>query len=105
MKMVKSHINKKEFLKILKENYKHFPIFALCMTGFLYQSHLLFDEFISGKTVVNINIGREDNETLPAITICLPHFFSIDKISRKFTNLEELYKNYTVQSEQTVLDP
>ena len=65
----------------------------ICVISFLIQSITLFDEYMKGKSVVNIEIGQSFNETLPAITIC-PGVLDLDKLSGFHPKYLELYKQY-----------
>ena len=65
----------------------------ICVILFLIQSITLFNEYMKGKSVVNIEIGQSFNETLPAITVC-PGAVDIDKLSRFHPKYDELYKQY-----------
>ena len=67
----------------------------VCLTGFLYQTFLLLEDFISGKTVVTLKIERLRNESLPAITLCFENFASFEKLAKNDHQLNELYINYT----------
>ena len=73
-------------------NIKYF-LFIICVSFLLYQSIDLLNEFMSGKTVININYGIIRNTTLPAITIC-PHDLDFRKLAMLNENVSKLYKTY-----------
>ena len=67
----------------------------MCFCGFLYQSYDLHYDYMSGKTVANIKVETILNQTLPAITICYPSYYSTEKIDdRNDPTLMELKQNY-----------
>ena len=70
-----------------------FFLFIICFTMLLYQSIDLLNEFMSGKTVTNINYGIIRNTTLPAITICHSDL-DFKKVSMLNKNVSILYKIY-----------
>ena len=74
----------------------NFPfIFSIiCFCGFLYQFFDLYFEYMSGKTVVNIKVETILNQTLPAITICLPSFYIPDNINVNESINKELQNNF-----------
>ena len=53
-----------------------------CSIFLLYQIIELFSQFLSGKTVVNIELKREIYENLPAITLCLPQIVSLEALAK-----------------------
>ena len=50
----------------------------ICTSGLIYQSIDLLFQFMTGKTVVNMEVGHIFDDTLPAITICYPFVLSMD---------------------------
>ena len=72
----------------------NFGLGIVCLTGFLYQTFLLLDDYMSGKTVVTLNIERLRNESLPAITLCFENFASFEKLAQNDHELNELYIDY-----------
>ena len=81
MYKLKEIICKKLFFKIL--------ITLFCTGGMTYHSFQLFNQYMSGKTVVSIEVGRVFNDTLPGITICYPFAISLEKLSK----LDKVYYN------------
>ena len=73
----------------------NFGLGIVCLTGFLYQTFLLLEDYMSGKTVVTLNIERLRNESLPAFTLCIENFASFEKITQNSQEFRELYFNYT----------
>ena len=67
-----------------------------CISGFIYHFFFLFQEYLSGKTVVNLKIGNDYEEELPAITVC-PGSMSLDKLANINDHLATIYNNYTDQ--------
>ena len=77
---------------------KLFDYFSLtfCISGFIYHLFFLFQEYLSGKTVVNLKIGNDYEEELPAITVC-PGSMSLDKLANINDHLATIYNNYSDQ--------
>ena len=76
-----------------------------CFIGFLWQTAILFTEFMNGKTVTNISVGVLHNQTLPGITIC-PFgldFKQISMINAELLNLyEESVELFTKVNKSTI---
>ena len=68
-------------------------LFIICFTLLLYQSIDLLNEFMSGKTVTNINYEIIRNTTLPAITIC-PHYLDFRRMAMSNKNVSIIHENY-----------
>ena len=75
-------------------------IIILSSMGFVYQTSQLFALYFSGKTSVDNRVERLKHSALPAVTICLPTFISMDRFAEQIlknsTNqtLENLYQEY-----------
>ena len=67
----------------------------ICSFGLLYQTSQLMRQYLSGKTVVNLEVKRLHNEKIPGITICYPQGLSIKRIAEFFGNDQELYIEYS----------
>ena len=64
--------------------------------------YLVFNHYILGKTVVNIEVKRLIVQPLPAITVCIPALFSMSKLS-ELNNIDKiLYENYTILVKQSI---
>ena len=70
------------------------PIFLVifCLSGLVYQTYHLLDEFISGHTVVTMNIGFGIIRKQPALTICIQDFLSDIKLRQMFPELTKSEK-------------
>ena len=66
--------------KKLKNIYQ-FLSFTLCSVCLLYQVLLLFQDYLSFRTVANIQLYKNKPEILPGITICHPGIISFEFIS------------------------
>ena len=66
----------------------------LSCAGLLYQSAQLTTQYLTGKTLVQVSIGRKLNETLPAITLCFPNLFTLEKMGYYDNNNQERLKEY-----------
>ena len=65
----------------------------MCLIGFSYQSYYLFGEFMSGKTVVNIQIGQK-LDGIPAISVMLGSV-SLEKFTSYSKVFKRMHRNYT----------
>src|SRR6201996_6105088 len=45
-------------------------ILPLC--GLIYQVQIIYDQYMSGKTIISLEVGRVQIESPPAITFCTP---------------------------------
>ena len=75
-------------------------LFIICFSLLLYQSIDLLNEFMSGKTVTNINYAIIRNTTLPGITLC-PSNLDYRKLSLLNENVSILYKRYLREIENS----
>ena len=66
----------------------------VCTIGLLYHSSELIRQYVSGKTVVNLEVGRKPIDTIPGITICYPYSFSMERTAKLNTETEKLYQEY-----------
>ena len=69
-------------------------LFIFCLKCLLYQSKYLLDDYLSGKTIVSLELKPKQIDTIPAVTVCLPHFYSLEKISRANDELAQIYSEY-----------
>ena len=65
-----------------------------CSIFLVYQFSQLSSQYMSGKTVVNIEVNRELYENLPAITLCLPQIFLLEKLAKYDQEYQNYYYNY-----------
>ena len=66
----------------------------MCFSGLLYQINDLIHEYMSGRTVVSIKIGRAQSDALPGISVCVPFPFSLKAIAEHKPELRTMYKEY-----------
>ena len=101
---MKNHLKNNSFYKRVSELKKvknipssllNFGIILVCLSGLLYQSYDLVNQYISGETVVSLKLERLETKPLPAFTICLPKFLSLKKASEFDSVNNKLYMNYT----------
>ena len=86
MDIVKSFLSYSSLCKILSS--------LFCLSFLLYQLSQLLSEYMSGKTVVNIEVKREVYENLPAITLCLPLIVLLEKFVNSNPEHKQDYHNY-----------
>ena len=102
-KMKRFDDRRDRFKKLFRISY-----WILCSVGFLYQTSQLFSVFFGGKTISDNRIERLRFSELPAITLCMPWFMSIEKFGKKFPHYNstnrfwELLKNATAINEKDV---
>ena len=80
-------------ISIIKQK-KFFELYfsMICLIGFSYQTYYLLEEYMSGKTVVNIQTGTK-LDGIPAITIMMGSI-SLDKFAGYSNEFGDLYKSY-----------
>ena len=66
----------------------------------IYQITLLTKQYLSGKTVVSLYVGRLHNVALPAFTICTPNILSMEKASRMRPEFSKIYQEYEELNDQ-----
>ena len=72
-------------------------LMLICIIGFTYQVYLIFNQYMLGKTVVNLEVKILKDQPLPAITICIQAQISLIKVyeSSKYRGqFDELLNNY-----------
>ena len=72
----------------------NFIFICLCVSGFIYQVYLIFDQYMLGKTIVNLEVKLLKNQPLPAITLCVPHLLSIPKLEKLTSFSQNLIQDY-----------
>ena len=68
-------------------------IISLC--GLIYQFQIIYNQYISCKSIVSLEIGRFFDETLSAITLCFYGLFSLEravKFHPGFAGIKETYQ-------------
>ena len=81
----------------------------MCSTGLIYQSMQLLTQYMSGETVVNVDVGKIDPDNMPGLTIChrillnvttFINWYKDSKLARKWRRFSEnLTESTFVQSE------
>ena len=97
----------KFFNKFKAKTYLKLICFTMSSICFVYQSSQFVSIYFSGKTVVENRIERLKYSQIPAITVCLPTFFDVDKFSEylKGSNKQghrQLYKKYLDYNKTTL---
>ena len=85
----------KRIWKFLRMQWKEILFTFICSFGLIYQAKFLYNDYLSGKTVVRISVIQHQSESLPAITICFGELFSMRKMAKYNADLKELYENYS----------
>ena len=68
--------------------------FVLSVIGLVLHSAQLIGQYMSGKTVVNIEIGRIYEDTIPGITICYPIALSMKRTAQLNDKTKKYYDEY-----------
>ena len=71
----------------------NFILISICSSSFFYQVHSIVHQYMLGKTVVNVEVKSLTSETLPAITICVPAFLSMSKLSESNQGINGIYQD------------
>ena len=68
----------------------------VCVLILCYQSHDILTEYLSGKTIVTLNMKSRSMDGIPAITVCLSRWIAMDRMAQTMINAEfsELYNQY-----------
>ena len=69
-------------------------IIFVCFCGFLYQTFELFSDYMSGKTVVSLEVGRKSTEALPAITLCTKNVLGFLNIAKNYPEMRHDVNSY-----------
>ena len=74
-----------------------FKTILLCVSlcGLIYQVHITYDQYMSDTTVFNLKIEKIKEESPPAITICYPELFSMERagiFQPKYFDLNKRYR-------------
>ena len=65
----------------------------LCLVGFLYQSNVLLNDYLMGKTSISLEVRRLTQEPLPALTLCTQNWLSMRSLAN-FSETSESYDKY-----------
>ena len=65
-----------------------------CAIGLIIQLKELLDQYMKGRTVVNINYEHHNFHNIPGISICYPVALSMVKMAEKYPHLKPLYEDY-----------
>ena len=68
--------------------------FIICSLGLAFHSSDLFSQYLSGRTVVNLEVGRSYEDTLPGITICYPIALSMERTAKLNDRTMKYYDEY-----------
>ena len=72
----------------------------VCVVGLTYHISELLYQYWLGKTIVNINVQRIDQDNLPALTICYPYLFSFKKLAQIDEYFKNVYEKYKIKLEE-----
>ncbi len=76
----------------------------ICTTLLFYQTSEIIIKYLSGKTVVNLEVKRIEHDHLPGITICLPEAISMERVQKYFPKYADSYQEYLKAYNQYVMD-
>ena len=96
--MIRNNINRIaqtiESPRIKGETLAKILILTVTVRGLFYQAGIIFQQFMSGKTVVRLEIGNNQEQRLPAITVCYPRLFSMERTANISENFLKTTQNY-----------
>ena len=75
----------KQFERKLKSNAMKITqiiILIVSVYGLIYQVKIIYDQYMSGKTIISLEIGGHPGETLPAITLCYVELYSMERAGK-----------------------
>ena len=75
-------------------SYSKIICFIICSLGLAFHSSDLFSQYLSGRTVVNLDVGRSYEDTLPGITICYPIALSMERTAMLNDRTMKYYEEY-----------
>ena len=81
-------------------------LLLISSSGLIFQVQIIYHQFMSGKTIVSIEIGRRHKQTLLAITLCLPELFSMERSAKydpAFTKINETYNRIYQNSSRNAI--
>src|ERR1700761_602126 len=75
-----------------KKVFKTF-LMILPFCGLIYQFQIIYDQYMSGKTIISLEVGRVPAETPPAITLCMP-LISMERAGLYKPEFREINEKY-----------
>ena len=85
--------DKEKMKKNVKRFFQSFFMVA-SLFGFIYQVSIIYDQYMSGRTIINLEIGKKTDKSMPAITICFHGLFSMERVAKYDPEFREKNKTY-----------
>ena len=76
----------------------------MCCSGLLYQTYLLMAQYLRAKTVTNVEVVVKGYGHLPALTICYPYLFSMERIAHYYPEYQSDFNQYKLLLDQISTD-
>src|ERR1700761_3106197 len=68
-------------------------LMLLPLCGLIYQVQIIYDQYMSGKAIISLEIGRVPSESPPAITLCMP-LISLERAAQFKPGFREINEKY-----------
>ena len=81
-------------LKTIAKRILNIIIIVLSLSGLIYQVQIIYEQYMSGKTIISLQIGQIPNESPPAVTICYVELYSIERAAYYYPGLTALNRIY-----------
>ena len=82
--------------KVIAKRFFKLIALIVCLFGLICQVLITYNQFMSGKTVINLEIGGISNVSLPGITICFTGVYSMERMAQFNSSYIEINKIYWV---------
>ena len=80
--------------KVIANRFYKLITLIVCLSGLIYQALIIYNQFMSGKTVINLEIGGISNVSLPGVTICFTGVYSMERMAQFNSSYIETNKSY-----------
>ena len=92
---MRSNLNEdQEKMKTISKKIFKVLLIVASLCGFIYQVSNIYDQFMSGRTIVSIEIGRIADKSMPAITVCFDGLYSMERAAINYPEFRKLNETY-----------
>ena len=85
----------KRKLKSSAKNISKIIMMIVSLCGLIYQVQIIFNQYMSGKTIICLEIGsRISDESPPAITFCYHGLFSMERAAKFDPGFKKVNEKY-----------
>lgn len=105
-----SELKRKTFCQLFSDRSKfgfisRLVVSVLCLTGLSYHTIYLLEQYMSGRTIVSIKVGRLRSEPIPAVTLCYPAYASWLKMAQMSEQANIYFQEYLEQMKSNSESP